>query len=344
MKDYYEARQYISLSSLAYDVIEHDKDEFMTKPSRQGFINRIIESFAEDAQASIDLAVEEETERLTRELAAISDSKAKTTIIRTLAEAYRNDLVQHFAEYPKEQQFRFQLNERNYEARLQWTDVNGYYGGHPSRYYSAVLEEYARKSYYERETIALRSLIDQIQMCIDTAKLILITLQNADNRKYEIRPYAILPDANHNFHYLVGYSKISKSDYPERIVSFRLSRIGSIEIRHSRSGRITAEQRAEISKKIESVGVQFLLQDPEFIRVKLTESGVRKYETQILMRPPVQIKQPCDDGSWIYTFDCTPLQAEYYFFKFGADAEVLAPESLRKRFLSGYLRAVDVYM
>ena len=51
MKDYYEARQYISLSSLAYDVIEHDKDEFMTKPSRQGFINRIIESFAEDAQA-----------------------------------------------------------------------------------------------------------------------------------------------------------------------------------------------------------------------------------------------------------------------------------------------------
>lgn len=344
MKDYYEARQYISLSSLAFDVIEHDKDEFMTKPSRQGFINLIIDSFAEDAQASIDVAVEREEERLPRELSAVPDSETKSAILSTLSEAYRKDLVQQISEYPKEQQFRFQLSERNYETRNQWTDVNGYYGGHPSRYYSALLEEYARKSYYEREAIALRGMINLIQMSIDTSKLLLLTLRGDATRKYEVRPYAVCPDANYNFHYLAGYSKTSKTDSPGKIVSFRLSRINSIEIRHSRSGKLTAEQRNEIQKKIETVGVQFLLHSPEFIRVKLTESGIRKYETQILMRPPVTIKQACGDGTWIYSFDCTPLQAEYYFFKFGADAEILAPEELRKRFLNGYLRAVDVYI
>ena len=344
MKDYYEARQYISLSSLAYDVIEADKNEFMAKPSRQGFINLIIETFAEDAQASIDVAVGREEERLNRELSAIPDSKTKAFILSTLVEAYRKELIKHITEYPKEQQFRFQLSERNFETRMQWTDVNGYYGGHPSRYYSALLEEYARKSYYERESIALRKTLNQIQLYIDTSKLLVLTLRGAEAIRYEVRPYAIIPDSLQNFHYLVGYSKKSNSDDPEKFVSFRISRILSLEPRYSRSGRITAEQRNAIIEKLHTVGVQFLLQNPEFIRVRLTEKGTKKYESQIHLRPPASIIQPCDDGTWIYTFDCTQLQAEYYFFKFGEDAEVLAPESLRSRFLNGYLRAVDIYM
>ena len=344
MKEYYNARQHIRLSSLAYDIVEADKYEFMSSPSRQGFINQIIESFADDAQASIDTAVSRYRDRLEQELAGAVEGKAKTAVLAALTDAYCDELIQHFTDYPKDHSFKFQLNERNFLARMSWTDIHGYYGGHPSRYYSAMLEEYARKSYFERESIALKKLIDQIQLYIDSSKLIVITLGRNETQKFEVRPYAILPDSLSSFHYLVGFAKPSNSDIPEKIFSCRISRIKSVEPRNSRSGKITADQKNLINERIQTVGLQFLLHDPEFIRVKLTESGIKKYESQVHLRPPASIKQSCDDGTWIYSFDCTQRQAELYFFKFGADAEILAPDALRKRFLEKYLRAVDQYM
>ena len=44
------------------------------------------------------------------------------------------------------------------------------------------------------------------------------------------------------------------------------------------------------------------------------------------------------------TFKCTEQQAEYYFFKFGADAIIEEPISLRKQFEDKYKLAISKYV
>ena len=85
MKEYYDQRQHISLSQLAFDIIEQDKYEFMTQPSRQGLINLIIEAFADKSNADIDKAVIRYKEKLSGDLAQIPESKTKADIISTLS-------------------------------------------------------------------------------------------------------------------------------------------------------------------------------------------------------------------------------------------------------------------
>ena len=74
------------------------------------------------------------------------------------------------------------------------------------------------------------------------------------------------------------------------------------------------------------------------IHVKLTKAGVNKYRRQTHLRPPLVREL---DGT--YVFRCTTAQAEFYFFKFGKDAEILLPMDLRERFKSMYEAAANIY-
>ncbi len=75
------------------------------------------------------------------------------------------------------------------------------------------------------------------------------------------------------------------------------------------------------------------------IYVKLTKAGVNKYHRQTHLRPSLVREQ--EDG--VYVFKCTTVQAEFYFFKFGKDAEILFPIDLRERFESMYKDAANIY-
>lgn len=75
------------------------------------------------------------------------------------------------------------------------------------------------------------------------------------------------------------------------------------------------------------------------IHVRFTKAGVYKYRRQTHLRPPLVREQ--DD---VYVFRCTTAQAEFYFFKFGRDAEILLPVDLRERFKSMYEAAANTYI
>ena len=75
------------------------------------------------------------------------------------------------------------------------------------------------------------------------------------------------------------------------------------------------------------------------IHVKLTKAGVYKYRRHTHLRPPLVRTE--DD---VYVFQCTTAQAEFYFFKFGKDAEILLPTNLRERFKSMYEAAANTYI
>ena len=98
-----------------------------------------------------------------------------------------------------------------------------------------------------------------------------------------------------------------------------------------------------MNSKIRTVGVQFLLQDSELIRIRFSKRGKAMYESQAHLRPAFTKRREDSDGSWVFEFNCTQIQAQYYFFKFGSDAEIISPPELRKEFFEQYSKARSLY-
>ena len=341
MNDYYEARQHLNLSQIAFDVVENDKYAFLEKPSFAKMLNTIIEMYRDCSDASIDSASERYRQSLEQQVMMIPDCESKESLISSLVQSYKKKLIATAISYPRECQFKFQLSKENYAYIMEWRDPDNAYDGVPGKFIKAVVEEYARKPLVEREAIVFKDLLELINACIASHTLMQITLTS--NARYEVRPYCVCVDKGNNYHYLVGYSRHAGSKEEERLVSYRITNIKAYRMSRMRSGKITETQQRIIKEKIHSVGVQFLLQDPETIRVKLTKRGKNMYDSQAHLRPPFIKRAECSDGNWLFDFTCTPIQAQFYFFKFGSDAEVIEPLNLRELFKKLYRDALSVY-
>ena len=337
---YYEARQHLNLSQVAFEVVEHDKYEFQDKPSFTRMLNRIFEMYRDCANASITPVCDAYQEHVEKQLEGLTCLSEKNAVAATLRAAYRKELIETANSYPREHPFKVQLNRENYAYISDWMDPENAYDGIPGRYIKAVIEEYARKPLVEREKIIFREFIDLAEGCIAAQRAMIITLRGND--RYEVKPYSICVDKGYNYNYLVGLSRKAGTQQEEKISSFRLSKIGTYKS-SGRSGRITDAQKKELEQKLQSVGVQFLLLDPEIIRVKLTDHGRQMYETQAHLRPAFRSRSQNSDGTWTYEFLCAHLQAQFYFFRFGSDAEVLFPAGLRSLFKTMYMEALEKY-
>ena len=91
---------------------------------------------------------------------------------------------------------------------------------------------------------------------------------------------------------------------------------------------------------MEKRGVQFLLTDTVEVVVRFTERGLNSYRHMLHLRPDYD---PAASRDGRYVFHCTEAQAAYYFFKLGADVEILAPRSLRESFAARYRDAAALY-
>lgn len=341
MSSYYEARQHLNLSEYALNIIENDKDIFLDKPSRERMLNIIFSMYRDYADASIRTACERYREQLEMQTGAVPDSSTKADTISALVKSYRADLIKKSTAYPREHTFKFQLDRENYKYMADWRDTEEAYGEYGCRYIKAVLEEYARKPYVEREAIICRNLIETVNACVESHLALTVTLNNGV--RYEIRPYGVFVDRGNNYHYLVGYSRKAREQEADKPSSFRISNIRDYKLYYGRSGKITQLQSKELERRINSAGVQFLLQETDMICIKLTKRGKSMYESQLHLRPPFVKRKENLDGTWTYEFYCTKRQTQVYFFKFGAEAEVLNPTDLRLLFASQYKKAVEHY-
>ena len=158
------------------------------------------------------------------------------------------------------------------------------------------------------------------------------------------------------YNYLIGYARPAASfsgtadGEALSLESFRLSKIQRVEIdRHQKagSGKLSPEQRDRIKESRAKHGTMFIADEDKIheIIVRLTDEGKRKYINQVHMRPSQCIdgKRNSGESSDIYIFKCTIHQAYAYFFKFGSDAEILSPLSLREQFKQEYIKAVEIY-
>lgn len=343
MGDYRTYRQRFNLSMIAWEVINNDSAIFTnsSKPSIAGMINMILEMYMDDSDAAIEKAAQKHRDYLKEQLESLPDNATKEKMIEVLVKRYTDELCAKATGYPCEINKASSLTKDNFDIAQKWQDEFFCYGGSVSRFFKAVLEEYSRKPYYEREWIILKKVIDELQFCIEKNQLIRLTLK--DNRQYDVRPYKICHDPEYNYHYLIGMSKKSGTHYAEKATPFRISGIKNIRRMREPSGRIKQAESNIIEQKLKNSGAQFLLDEQEAIIVKLTAKGKKDYESQLHLRPRFVRREQLEDGSWRYTFNCTQRQAEYYFFKFGADAMIECPLKLKNKLFCKYQEALDVY-
>ena len=300
-------RQRINLSYEAQSIINSDRFTFSDGTDEaiklSGIINRIFLSLAENS------AVRKQDQQRTEMLLA-----KKPPVLQT--------------EIPT-------LNKktRSYLERQDILETCKSLGIKPAKFVKAVIEEYAEMPFIERERIYFSDAAKVIEnnlnrvLCFESGKFF-----------YEAKPYSLMPDKQSTYNYLV--CKILNRQQPNRsnLSSFRLSRISKIAPKPDAESCLSIFEVEEIVKAINEKGVPFLRGDLCDIEVELTQEGVRLFKSVLFMRPEVIRIE-----GRRYFFRCTATQAEIYFFKFGADAKILKPLQLTRKFNERFKRAHETY-
>ncbi len=334
-----ERRIYINLSDYALSTIYDDMFSFDVA-TESSFINKIFKNYRNDAMASVFLQTEKYKINLYNELNHIQ-SEDKRNIIESLAHNYAQTLMERNLSYPKGKSRKYKLNTDNlynYLCDTDYCNEDIYYQDKISLYLKAVIEEYCRKTYIEREYIYYKDPINILKTAITTKKLISVQLDN--ELEYKIKPYSIISNKENTYNYLVGYSPVVKDNtttdapYPVRI-----SRIRKIKVL-SANAFISKEKADTLLNLINKKGVQFLSSKECSFTVELTDLGLKMYNSIHHMRPTITEKS--SDGHTL-TFMCPQSQFEFYFFKFGADAKVIFPHETRERFKELYTAALQSY-
>jgi hypothetical protein len=367
-------RQRISLSRYAMNIIEADSIAFMDSPNVSGFVNLILRNIWQTSDASISLARKREHERLIDTLKkeqytkqAYNDQQLaffkpcaiilpdEEKIVDLLLSGYCRQLIETMTAFPKEASLNIRLQNDVYDnlgLREDWTWTESEYYKQHSDYVKALLEDYAHKSYFDREAIFFATDIDFVRrelLLPDNEKRILsieYKTANGDMRHYNCKPHRIVADDGRNFHYLVGMSADAdskESKYVEAV--FRISRIKKVSLRAKSfgSGKLKKYEQEALQQSIDRKGVQYLIAKEEEFQIRLTPTGIKWYGSFVYQRPVYRDKRPCPDGNTVLVFDCTKAQIENYFFKFGKEAIIVAPKALATDFLRRYKLAFEEY-
>ena len=182
---------------------------------------------------------------------------------------------------------------------------------------------------------------------INTKNTNFFTKDSEENNNYEILGEyirALLEEyaRKRYLDYLIGYQESASSNM---LISFS-SRVSNLDnIRNLRSHAfISSEAVKELEKELHEKGGQFMSSSLSEIKIRLSKTGVQNYNRILHLRPAyTNIEKTDDTEDAIYTFNCTPKQIEFYFFKFGSDAEILSPPDLRNHFIEMYQEAVNKY-
>lgn len=321
-----EQKQRVNLSSFARGVVEQDHQVFGGRKAFSGFLNRIIELFSPMAEASIEAAVEQRRQSLR--------GRVEPKVAAVLLEEYRQELLRKKEAWPQGDSLTFRLNNRNFEMLYEDRAESSSYEA-PSKYLKALLEEYARLSPSDRERVYFSAQIEEVILpAVEAGYPLEVTV---NGRAFTVRPYGVMADAYGAHMYLVGYS--CPEGGQEQIASFRISRLEKLRLgKRSDRKRLTREEIRLLEKKLQKTGVQYLVGDVQQIRLRLTPTGQREFNQRSYMRP-----NPDSVSGGEYTFSCTQLQVRNYFLSFGAEVEILSPESLRQTFADAYRKALQVY-
>lgn len=332
-------RQHINLSQYAYDVIRNDSLTFLGILNISGFINTIVENVKVDSFDDISLI---EEERIKAELSDYSNSKkalilkqSELDIIHKIAVARFFHELNSSKKYQKNVSLKIKLNKKLhnefYPNNSDWDGEK--YNLSQGEYIKSIIEAYARKTYYERESVFYKERIEDFNTMLSTSdsekKILSISLK--DERKLYCKPYRLSEEYETSCHYLIGlFAKEGDSEFT--IASIRLSRIAEIKARGKSfgSGKISGREIKSIEKRIKESGIPYLLGKPEQYIIKLTKMGMTLYDYKSSERP-VYDELIFNDQEESYTMKITATrrQIKNYFLAFGKEAIIISPNETR---------------
>ena len=222
-----ENRQRLNLSARANEVIRNDmaifetsdgekkKDDMSAKEIPSGVINRIFSNFRDIAQSSVALTLSREKQRLMLLLDSVENEKTKVVLLLLKDEKKRltEALERRCAVKGCPCYFRMNVENIRYlaDSGEDGCAEGVYYKDNVGLYVKAVLEEYAEKSYIERERIYCRDIVEEIRSaCSDKCQLKIVLRNKAKvngrekNHRIYIKPYKLCTDTENLYNYLVG--------------------------------------------------------------------------------------------------------------------------------------------
>jgi hypothetical protein len=336
-------KQHLNLSCYAYEIVQNDIHAF-GQSSLSSFLNQVFRQFYETADATVNVVLERRRQELKGQFSFLTDPKMQERACERILAEEEEEILSRIKQYSKGYGFKFYLNVACADILEEsQTLIDTYYHQRPMRYFKAVIEEYATHSSLEREQIFFHETIELLQSAIGEGNLVSV---ETGGQKYDVKPWKILSDGSDLYHYLVGLSALS-GDSPDTAIpaSFRISRITDLKKRPKsyRSGRLTTHEQETLRSAVNTRGVAFLVGQEEEITLRLTPTGIRRFQNKLFLRPYPIERQSLPNGDEVFTFKCTPYQIESYFFTFGAEAELLSPAHLRERFRQLYQTASELY-
>lgn len=200
-----------------------------------------------------------------------------------------------------------------------------------SQYLRDLFNSYLSIPRNEREAIIFRDTYEDIHKALRDHRVMSFTTTSAERKQtFSVEPYLIAPSKEEQCNYLLC---LDRAGHVPR--TFRISRLRSVFVTPD-SFSVDPELQEELLEK--AVRSPHSVSPVIHAAVRLNQYGKKKYRSITKNRPPVS----GIEGD-IYYFDWPALQLAEYFKRFGRDAVVLQPASLRETLRKYYYYALREY-
>ena len=220
------------------------------------------------------------------------------------------------------------------------------------RWTAAILENYASRPDTERELLYLYPLYRTCNIAISGqansgatcfGQLRVTFSENRTVKKLLSKPYSLFGGHNLPYNYLTGLYKDpneASADAPRwQPFAVRLDRISDLSLAPGRG--LTAAQRQTMQSVLSTTNIAYLREENVEVRVRFTDTGLDMLQWIVSNRPDFSFDR--SQGSNTVILYTSEKQAYIYLNRFGAEAEVLHPVSLRHRLQEFYRQAAQVY-
>lgn len=329
-----EQKQHLNLSIKAQTIIRDDMVAFGIN-SMSGILNQVISCFKDVADASIYERITEKKESLLNIFSDYSHVDREKIISRILSNC-ENELKLKSSNYESGKGIKFRINNENMEflTSKELCKEDTYYDS-LGKYIKALIEEYSGKSFFDREEIIKKEIIETIVSSIHSENQIKIAL--TDGKIIVLKPYKITSDELRDNHYLLGILVPNDERLYQNVISVRISSINAVHILR-RNGHISKEKKDLIENEEATKGVPFIGKKLIQVKVQFSKKGEKNYRRITNLRPSYLSK---DKG--VYTFFCSEEQAKFYFFRFGKEAKILEPKILAEHMRTEHQKAANMY-
>lgn len=338
--------QNVTITSNTYKIIKNDVLLFRNKNNKltfNGILNRIIKNY--NGKSSADFSYSsDEIERIINSALNNLESEDKKGLSEKLFIARKKAFFEEKNKPIHGVSFKFSISEKtmdtlNVNHNIFPDTINDYSYEYIGKYLHYLFEDYASQSLNIREKIIFADFYEEIENAIENNKLLRAELNGGVI--VFIKPYQIMNDSETNYNYLVGFSHFENEEN-NTICSYRISRLNKISV-YGKKETITKNEQKEIEKILEVRTPAYISYEPTSVKVLLTNKGQHLYSILQHNRPKFTAINNKNNDVKEYIFYCSENQAKNYFLKFGADATIIEPESLKNEIKGEFEKAVLNY-